>query len=123
MQHVDLSPTYFDESGNEINHAKWRRLYPDGRKLIAREACCGLAVSTEFSGVNHNPDPKGSPRVFETIVQIDGAIYLSHWTASPSDADLAHLFAKLRTRAYGWALWRAHYLVRRARHTLQRWLA
>lgn len=115
-----LHEMFFDSAGKAVERDRFYKMYPDGRQRIARSAVFGLAVSSEFVGVNHNPDPNGAPWIYETIVLVDGDIVYSKWTSSIDEAAWAHIDAKNRVRFGGFAWWRARNYLQRARQALRR---
>ena len=111
---------YFDLSGEKLDPETWHKIYPDGRVRIAREGVLGLALSTEFVGINHNPDPLGVPWIFETIVHVDGDVVYSEWSSTREQAEYAHTWARWRTWVGGALVWRLGAWRRRVRHELRK---
>ncbi len=117
---VNVHDLFFDSSGKQIDRMQFYKRYPDGRKMIARDAVLGLAVSTEFVGINHNSDADGAPWIYETVVQVDGEVVYSKWSSHARTAVAEHVSAAWRVRLGGAVWWRARNYYQRARHALRR---
>ena len=76
---TDIPSLYFDESGAEITHAEWREAYP-ARVQIARTRVWGALVCTEFVGINHRPDTRHTPWIYETTTTVQGVTYSFAWS-------------------------------------------
>lgn len=111
---MNLHELYFDTEGRSTTPEAHMRAFPVGRLIVARDGAFGLSVSTEFSGINHNPDPNGAPLICETLVQIDGDIVYSKWTGSVAEGRRAHTAAI-------WRVWFGGAVVWRVGHTLRLW--
>jgi hypothetical protein len=118
-----LREVFFDMQGDPIPGDVWRKVYPDGRRRIDRSDVLGCGVSTEFVGINHNPNPHGEPWIYETIVHVDGDIVYSEWSVSLEQAKLSHSWAVMRTAIGGAMVWRMAAGYRRVRGWLLRRLS
>lgn len=112
MQLLDL---YFDIDGFTLEPLEWQERYPEGRLRLKRDSTFGVAISTEFVGVNHNPDPLGSPFIFETIAHVDGDVVFSKWSGNKDDALRVHSSTLWRGRFGAGLVWRAVCAARRAK--------
>jgi hypothetical protein len=102
---IDL---YFDIDGRCIPSEDFLARYPN--RVMGAEFEAGLLkVTTEFVGVNHNPDPDGSPWIFETLVvdRETGRIVLSRWASSQAESLAAHVKICRFVRFGGALLYRA----------------
>jgi hypothetical protein len=110
---------YFDIDGRCITPEDFLARYPS-RVMGAEFAIGVLKVTTEFVGVNHNPDPDGAPWIFETLV-VDtetGRIVLSRWASSQAESLAAHVKICRFVRFGGALLYRAVRFIRGIRLVL-----
>jgi hypothetical protein len=120
---VNLHELFYDLDGKPITAARHRDLFPQGRVTRELSQVLGVAISTEFVGINHNSDGDGKPWIFETIAQIDGDIMYSRWCSHEYGAVQTHAAVALAswvTLSLGWHLW---HQLRMARVRVHRWLS
>lgn len=63
-----LTEVYFDMDGKSLDAFEFTRRYPHGRVCVARSSKYAVRLSCEFVGINHEPNPKAPPLIYETIV-------------------------------------------------------
>lgn len=90
-----LGHVYYDMGGRELDPANFKRMYPT-RVRCDRTVIRGIAIITEFVGINHNPDPDGDPWIYETffVDRSDNQVFMSCWSYTQTASKITH--AKVR---------------------------
>lgn len=70
-EHLAVYGEYYDEDGNEIDQSTWAEKWSGDRWRLFNEEG-DVKVSTVYMGLNHEFDRTKEPRIFETLVFVDG---------------------------------------------------
>ncbi len=88
----EMRDMFFDVAGQPMEAAAFRKRYKT-RRPIAVSHLLGLAVGTEFVGINHNAG-RGRIKIYETTAYVKsaGVLVCSSWSSSLGWARFTHRY-------------------------------
>lgn len=112
----EMRDLFFDVAGAPMEAVAFRKRYKK-RLSVVVSYLLGLAVGTEFVGINHNAG-RGRIKIYETTVYVKsvGVLVCSSWSSSLRWARFTHLYVCV-CAWLGAALWwrlRAWWALRKA---------
>ncbi len=100
----DIHPIYFDTLAQPMSAADWHKAYPK-RLDVRHSAMLGLLVLTQFVGLNHSSDARGTPWIYETVVLLPGGDVAFSWWSGGLKRSLVRHYIVNALVCMGGALW------------------
>jgi hypothetical protein len=98
----DVNGFYYDMDGQPISLREWAQLCSAPEKMLGDFMIGPARVTTVYLGLNDDPLDPGPPRIFGTLLRMDGAARHEVMSVTKEEALKIHAsFVSLMTQAYG----------------------
>ena len=103
MKVTPVNP-FYGPDGRPMDSVKFRERFKE-RVLVESSYVGEVRIVTEFVGVNHNPERRGAPKIYETTVRSESEFVASRWAGGFKRSLCVHYWYVFRALLWwGWRL-------------------